>query len=113
MANHLILALDEETKKWCEEHGINAYLLALQVHKSQEGTGKWAAGGGGSTRTCWGGGGINAYLQPHPSLGRQSCRFGPIESLTYKFISPHIQSAASTTSLSMFSPMHCLYSLRR
>ena len=40
VANHLILALDEETKKWCEEHGINAYLLALQVHKSQEGTGE-------------------------------------------------------------------------
>ena len=46
MANHLILALDEETKKWCEEHGINAYLLALQVHKSQEGTGGWGCGMG-------------------------------------------------------------------
>jgi hypothetical protein len=37
--NHLILALDEETKKWCEEHGINAYLLSLEVHKAQAGTG--------------------------------------------------------------------------
>jgi len=39
VSNHLVLALDDETKKWCDEHGINAYLLALQVHKSQEGTG--------------------------------------------------------------------------
>ena len=38
--NHLILALDDETKKWCEEHGINAYKMDLQVHKSQEGTGQ-------------------------------------------------------------------------
>mmetsp|Transcript_39767 Transcript_39767/g.88392 ORF Transcript_39767/g.88392 Transcript_39767/m.88392 type:complete len:376 (-) Transcript_39767:607-1734(-) len=37
--NHLILALDEETKKWCEDNGINAYLMSLQVHKAQQGTG--------------------------------------------------------------------------
>ncbi|GAX77314.1 hypothetical protein CEUSTIGMA_g4760.t1 [Chlamydomonas eustigma] len=37
--NHLILALDEETKKWCDEHSINTYFLSLEVHKAQAGTG--------------------------------------------------------------------------
>lgn len=31
--NHLILALDQETKDWCEKNGINAYHLNLEIHK--------------------------------------------------------------------------------
>lgn len=37
--NHLILALDQETKDWCEKNGINAYHLNLEIHKAQKGTG--------------------------------------------------------------------------
>ena len=37
--NHLIMALDKETKEWCEEHQVNAYHLDLEVHKAQAGTG--------------------------------------------------------------------------
>lgn len=40
ISNHLILALDEETKAWCEAHGVNVYLLQLQVHKAQANTGE-------------------------------------------------------------------------
>lgn len=38
--NHLVLALDEPTKRWCDENEVNAYLLKLEVHKAQEGTGE-------------------------------------------------------------------------
>ena len=37
--NHLILALDTETKVWCGTKGINAHLMELQVQKAQQGTG--------------------------------------------------------------------------
>lgn len=32
VTNHLILALDQETKDWCAQNGYNAYLLKLEVH---------------------------------------------------------------------------------
>lgn len=40
ISNHLVLALDEETKRWCDEHKVNAYLLQLEVHKAQANTGE-------------------------------------------------------------------------
>lgn len=39
VANHLILALDPETKKWCEDNGLNAYLMSLEIARAQQGTG--------------------------------------------------------------------------
>ncbi|GFH15326.1 glycosyltransferase, partial [Haematococcus lacustris] len=39
ISNHLIVALDQETKSWADVKGINAYLLNLEVHKAQAGTG--------------------------------------------------------------------------
>lgn len=39
VTNHLILALDEDTKRWCEVHDINVYLMNLTVSKVQQGTG--------------------------------------------------------------------------
>ncbi|GFH25286.1 glycosyltransferase, partial [Haematococcus lacustris] len=34
ISNHLIVALDQETKSWADVKGINAYLLNLEVHKN-------------------------------------------------------------------------------
>lgn len=39
VTNHLVLALDQETKDWCQSHGVNAYMFDVKVHKVQQGTG--------------------------------------------------------------------------
>lgn len=39
VSNHLILALDTETKKWCDDNGINSYLMSLEIARAQQGTG--------------------------------------------------------------------------
>ncbi|MEW5305154.1 MAG: hypothetical protein WDW36_007715 [Sanguina aurantia] len=38
--NHLILALDVETKKWCDDNKVNSYLLSMAVAKAQADTGE-------------------------------------------------------------------------
>ncbi|KXZ46748.1 hypothetical protein GPECTOR_41g713 [Gonium pectorale] len=37
--NHMVLALDRETEKWCQQNGINAFFMNLTIAKSQQGTG--------------------------------------------------------------------------
>mmetsp|Transcript_6937 Transcript_6937/g.11803 ORF Transcript_6937/g.11803 Transcript_6937/m.11803 type:complete len:388 (-) Transcript_6937:991-2154(-) len=37
--NHLIVALDQETKSWADQNGFNAYLMDLAIVKAQAGTG--------------------------------------------------------------------------
>lgn len=39
VSNHLILALDNETKTWCDTNDFNSYLMDLTVAKVQQGTG--------------------------------------------------------------------------
>jgi hypothetical protein len=47
--NHLILALDQETKDWAEKNGYNAYLMKLEVHKVR---GNMHRGGGRMNGPC-------------------------------------------------------------
>mmetsp|Transcript_11613 Transcript_11613/g.20910 ORF Transcript_11613/g.20910 Transcript_11613/m.20910 type:complete len:402 (-) Transcript_11613:357-1562(-) len=37
--NYLIVALDEETRKWCIENNVNAFLISVIIPDSQKGTG--------------------------------------------------------------------------
>jgi len=38
--NHLVLALDDEMKAWCDQNGINVHRLNLKLHKVQADTGE-------------------------------------------------------------------------
>ncbi|GLC38208.1 hypothetical protein PLESTB_001087700 [Pleodorina starrii] len=37
--NHMVLALDQETLSWCQQNGINAFMMNVSIAASQKGTG--------------------------------------------------------------------------
>ncbi|KAG2430086.1 hypothetical protein HXX76_010185 [Chlamydomonas incerta] len=39
VANHMILALDQQTADWCKQNGINAHFMNLTIAATQQGTG--------------------------------------------------------------------------
>ncbi|GIL62084.1 hypothetical protein Vafri_16376 [Volvox africanus] len=39
VSNHMVLALDQETVSWCQQNGINVFMMNVTIAASQKGTG--------------------------------------------------------------------------